>query len=99
MDRTELTVAIAATLVGAVLLGWILAWIAGRLNARGPGDPETQGLIALLQAAEAREADLGARLDEAEAELAAALDRLNRERAQAEKVRADPREDAQRRGA
>ena len=100
MDRTELTVAVAATLVGAVLLGWVLAWIAGRLNARGPGDPsETRNLVELLRASEAREADLGARLFEAEAELAAALDRLDRERARSEKAGAAHREEAQRREA
>lgn len=100
MSRTELTFAVAATLIGAVLLGWLLAWITSRLNDRKPGDlAQASDLAERLHAAEGREADLGARLDEAEAELAAALDRLAQERAHTEEIRAAYREAMQRRGA
>ncbi len=100
MSRTELTFAVAATLIGAVLLGWLLAWITNRLNAREPEDlAKIDDLAQRLEAAEAREADLAARLDEAEAELAAALERLARERAYTEEIRVAYREAMQRRGA
>ena len=35
MDRNELTMAVAGALFGAFLLGWILRWFFGRMNARG----------------------------------------------------------------
>lgn len=97
MDRSDLTLIVAGALATAVLLGWTLAWIAGRLNARG-GDAAAD-LTAQLAAAETArreavsrlgqvEAELGARLAEAETELAATLRQLDAARAQAEDVRA-----------
>lgn len=35
MDRNDLTLAVAGALAGAFLLGWILRWIFGRMNASG----------------------------------------------------------------
>lgn len=101
MDRTELTMAVAGALGAALLLGWILAWIAGRLNAPGPrgADARARDLAARLEAAEAGrrsaetrlsevEADLTMRLAQAEAELASTLAHLEDARVQAEEVRA-----------
>ncbi len=99
MTRSELTLAIAATLVVAVLAGWVLRWLYGRLNARGPADAaETADLAARLHEAEdararaqrrlaAVEADLGGRLAQAEGERDAALARLDAAEAQADAIR------------
>jgi hypothetical protein len=87
MDRTELTVGIAAALMLAVLTGWTLAWIAGRLNVRNGGAAEAARARAESRLAEV-EGDLRQRLAETEAELAVALARLDREQAAADEVRA-----------
>jgi hypothetical protein len=53
MDRSELTLAIAGTLVGAFLLGWILRWFFGRMNAAGPRSvARTADMATQLHAAE-----------------------------------------------
>jgi len=53
MDRNELTLVIAGALVGAFVLGWILRWFFGRLNATGPRSVvQTADLAAQLHAAE-----------------------------------------------
>lgn len=53
MDRNELTLAIAGALVGAFLLGWILRWFFGRMNAAGPRSvARTADMAAQLHAAE-----------------------------------------------
>ena len=53
MDRNELTLAIAGALVGAFLLGWILRWFFGRMNAAGPRSVvRTADMAAQLHAAE-----------------------------------------------
>jgi hypothetical protein len=53
MDRNELTLAVAGALVAAFLLGWILRWFFGRINARGPRNAaRTADLAAQLHAAE-----------------------------------------------
>lgn len=49
MDRSSLTLAVAGALVGAFLLGWILRWIFGRMNASGVMSAE---VAARLHAAE-----------------------------------------------
>lgn len=59
MDRTDLTLAIAAALLAAVALGWLLAALTGRLNGR----PRTES-----RALAARLEDLEARLAEVEAD-------------------------------
>jgi hypothetical protein len=93
LDRAELTLAVAAVLVAAVLLGWALGAIAARLNARAPAEgPRLAAAEDGRRAAEARlaevEADLRQRLAEAEHELRDALAMLDRERAQTEELRA-----------
>ena len=100
MNRNELTLAIAAALVGAFLLGWILRWFFGRLNATGPRSmARTARMAAQLHAAEeaqhraeARltevEADLRQRLADLNAELVTTQDALKRAEEQAEDLRA-----------
>ena len=100
MDRTELTLAIAAALVAAVLFGWILRWIFGRLNSPSGADgvQRTAELATRLHEAEAEaerarsrlaavEADLGQRLAEVQRELAEAQQELERERANTQEIR------------
>ncbi len=67
MPRDELTLAIAGALIGAMALGWIVAGVMGRLNAR-PG-AEARALAARLREAEARlaEAEAGQAAAEASA--------------------------------
>ena len=63
MTADQLTWALAGALFGAVLLGWILRWIFGLLNAGPRIDPaEHHALVARFAAAEAEIADLRARL-------------------------------------
>jgi hypothetical protein len=96
LDRSELTFAIAAALVGAVLVGWILRWLFGRMNAAGPRNAaRTAGLAARLHAAEEAQLRAETRLAEVEGDLAelqseldAALAALARAQGQAEEVRA-----------
>ena len=53
MDRNELTLAIAGALVAAFLLGWILRWFFGRMNAAGPRSVvRTADMATQLHAAE-----------------------------------------------
>ena len=99
MDRNDLTLAIAGGLVAAFLLGWILRWFFGRLNATGPRSlARTARMATQLHAAEeaqhraeARlaevEADLRQRLAEAHAELVTTQDALARAEEQAEEIR------------
>jgi hypothetical protein len=57
--------ALAAALFGAVVLGWILRWIFGHLNAGPKVDLiEHHALVARFAAAEAEIADLRAQLGE-----------------------------------
>lgn len=100
MDRNELTAVVAAGLFGAVLLGWVLRWLFGRIDGSGPsGLGQSADLVTRLQAAEQGrsraeaqltkvEGDLKARLADMEAELASALVSLARSEAQTEEVRA-----------
>ena len=100
MNRIELTLAIAAALMLAVLLGWVLRWLFGRLNAPGPREiTRAKQLAAELAAAqEARSAAerrlaevehaFADQLTQARAELEATLEGLAQARAQAEEIRA-----------
>jgi hypothetical protein len=100
MDRNELTLAIAGALVGAFLLGWILRWFFGRMNASGPrGIARTATMAAQLHAAEEAqqraewrlaesEEENAHRVAELEAELAASRDALARAEAATEDIRA-----------
>jgi hypothetical protein len=99
VDRNSLTLAVAGALVAAFLLGWILRWFFGRLNATGPRSlARTARMAAQLHAAEeaqhqaeARlaevEADLRQRLADVHAELVTAQDALARAEEQAEEIR------------
>ena len=104
MTRGQLTAAIAAVLLAAVLLGWTLRWIFGRIEGVGPrGLAHNADLAERLDAAEeARrraeqrlakvESDFKARLSDLETELASALESLGKAENQAEEVRAAYRE-------
>jgi cytochrome c biogenesis factor len=100
VDRNELTIAIAAALIAAVLLGWCLRWIFSSINnAAGPRSiKQTARMAARLHhaeeaqlAAETRlaqvEADLTQRLDQVQAELDTAYANLGQARNQTEEVR------------
>lgn len=100
MDREQLTLAIAAALVGAVLAGWLLHAVFGRLNAgAGPRSVrQTAEMASRLHAAEEAqlaaemrlrdvEADLKRRLAETEAELSSTLADLERSRVQCDEIR------------
>jgi hypothetical protein len=96
LDRTDLTLVIAAALLAAVAFGWGLRWIYGILNRPAPPPPpdETELMAALRQADEARlAAEQNAyeidqyyrnRLTQTEAELQAAMDTLGALRREAE---------------
>ena len=99
MNRTELTVLVAATFMVAILIGWILRWLYGRIGQAGL---ETSGgsneLASRLHAAEeARDAayqdrdqtvgDMKKRLVQTEAELKAAMDGLGDARREADAIR------------
>jgi hypothetical protein len=100
VDRNELTLAIAAALVGAFLLGWVMRWFFSRLNATGPRSmARTARMAAQLHAAEeaqhraearlaAVESDLRQRLADLQAELATTQDAVRRAEEQAEDLRA-----------
>lgn len=99
MDRSELTIVIAGALCAAVLVGWGLRWIFGRLNADARDPSRTFALAAELHAAEEAlhrcetqlgevESDARARLEQLQAELDTALNELERARAQTDEVRA-----------
>jgi len=100
MDREQLTLAIAAALVGAVLAGWLLHAVFGRLNAgAGPRSVrQTAEMASRLHAAEEAqlaaemrlrdvETDLKRRLAETETELSSTLADLERSRAQCDEIR------------
>ena len=100
MSRTELTLALAAVFLAAVVLGWFLRWGFGKVNRISlTGGNVSNDLAARLHAAEEaqaeaiRERDRTAgeyqnRLRETEAELAAAMDGLGAARREAEALRA-----------
>lgn len=100
MDRNELTLAIAGALVGAFLLGWILRWFFGRMNAAGPRSVvRTADMAAQLHAAEeARgraewrvtevEEETGRRIAELQAEVATARAEVAKAEAATEEIRA-----------
>lgn len=105
MNREELTLAIAAALVGAVLAGWVLHAVFARLNAgAGPRDVRQTAEMAsrLHKAEEAQlaaemrlrdvEGDLRRRLAETEGELSSTLAELERTRVQCDEIREAYRE-------
>ena len=67
MNGQELTIVVAAALFGAVVVGWILRWIFGLLNAGPKVDlVEHHALVARFAAAEAEIGALRARLGESD---------------------------------
>lgn len=98
MDRNELTLVIAGALVGAFLLGWIMRWFFGRLNATGPRNARrARDIAAQLHKAEDARHLSDKRLAEAvksnarqvgelQADLAATRDALARAEAEAERM-------------
>jgi hypothetical protein len=100
MSRDELTLAIAAVLVGAVLAGWVLHAVFRRLNTgAGPRSVrQTAEMASRLHAAEEAqlaaeirlrnvEGDLKRRLAETETDLSATLAELERTRVQCDEIR------------
>jgi sigma54-dependent transcription regulator len=98
MDRNELTMAVAGTLVGAFLLGWIFRWIYGRMNVHGPHGASHGDMASELHAAEEARHRAELRLTEVEAAAARRVAKLDAElaltreafagaQAQAEEVR------------
>lgn len=100
MERTEAIVAVAGLLFVAFLIGFLTHWLVSRLSRVAQADlMEMERLAAALQAAEAgkaaaeaanaeNEARMRARLQQAEAELKAAMDGLRAARHEAETLRA-----------
>jgi hypothetical protein len=99
MNRTEFIIVATVVLFAAFLLGWFAHWLIHRFT-RVAGDMGEVDRLAqslheaeeerdrALAYAEAREADLGNRLGQAEAELRAAMDGLRAARHEAEEMRA-----------
>lgn len=100
MSREELTLTIAAALVGAVLAGWILHAVFRRLNAgAGPRSVrQTAEMASRMHAAEEAqlaaeirlrdvESDLRRRLADTEGDLASTLAELERTRVQCDEIR------------
>lgn len=78
MDRTELTLFVAGTLLAAVILGWGLRWVYGRLVSGAPVSSDS--MAARLHEAElAKEAAIG-RLAETERNYANLLNQAIAER-------------------
>lgn len=105
MDRTELTAALSAALLGAVLIGWILHWLYSRLNDKsGPRSIKQTALLVervhdaeeARLAAEARlqivEKDLNERISQMQAEMDAAHESLEAARDETEQIRTAYRE-------
>ncbi len=99
MNRTELTVLVASTFMVAILIGWILRWLYGRIGQAGLSTSGgSNDLAARLLAAEAdRDAafqdrdetvgDMKKRLVQTEAELKAAMEGLGDARRDADAIR------------
>jgi hypothetical protein len=100
MNRTELIIATTVVLFLAYLLGWFSHWLLHRFTRVAGGDvAELDRLAQSLHDAEEtrdqalayiedREAELGTRLAQAEAELRAAMEGLRVARHEAEEMRA-----------
>jgi prophage endopeptidase len=100
MDRTELIVVTATVLFAAFCIGWGACWAWHRLTrVTGADVSELDRMASALHEAEEardlavahqeqREAELTARLNQSEAELAAAMDGLRAARTEAADLRA-----------
>lgn len=101
MDRMQLTLVAAAALFVAVILGWGLRWIYELLNPPAPPEPKADSEWAeYAKACEAQrdeaydrleevERDLTNRLNQAQAELSAAMDALGDARRAAQDLEAE----------
>jgi len=99
MNRTELTVLVAATFMVAILIGWILRWLYGRIGQAGlsTGSASNELASRLHAAEEARDAafkerdetlgEMKRKLVQTEAELSAAMDGLGTARRDADALR------------
>lgn len=99
MNRSELTMIIAGSLVLALIAGWTLRWVFGLLNRPEPEEPipETELEAQLREALEARDAsdaklasveeDLSRKLVQTQAELSATMDGLRDARRQTNEMR------------
>lgn len=99
MNRTELTVVVAAAFVAAVMIGWMLRWLYSRIGRAGLSTTGASNDLAerLHAAEEARDAafqdrdetiaDMKRRLVQTEAELSAAMEGLGDARRDAEGLR------------
>lgn len=100
MDRNELTFVVAGALVAAFLLGWVLRWFFGRMNAHGPRNAaRTADMADRLHTAEEAQHQAERRLAEVEAaaarriagleaDLTAARGAVTHAEAQTEEIRA-----------
>lgn len=100
MNRTELTLIIAGTILLSVLIGWALHWGFHRIKGTSLGSGGDNEMAARLHAAEeARDAayteanaaveDMRRKLAQTEAELEAAMDGLSNARREAIDLRAE----------
>ena len=99
MDRQQFIMVTAVTLFAAFLMGWFAGWLVHRLTRASRAD--LGELVRMAQqlhdaearrdaavaALESREAELGGRLAETDAELRAALDALTEARTEVEELR------------
>lgn len=105
MNRTELTILVAAAFLIAVLIGWTLRWFFTRLNQASLGGAATgsNDLAARLYAAEeardqaitesdAKVREVQNKLVQTEAELAAAMEGLGDARRDADALRNELRD-------
>ncbi|MEM7614137.1 MAG: hypothetical protein AAF245_03770 [Pseudomonadota bacterium] len=101
MNRTELTIAAAAALFAAILVGWGLRWFYGVMNPPPPPEPlddsewaqyakawEQQRNEAYAKLDEV-ERDMSNRLTQAQAELDAAMEALGDTRRSAQELEAE----------
>lgn len=100
MNRTELTIVIAVTILAAMAVGWLLHWGFTRINRASLDSRDDNDMAARLHDAEtARDAayaeaeaavlDMQKRLTQTEAELEAAMDGLGIARREAIDLRAE----------
>jgi hypothetical protein len=89
MSRGELMAVTAAALFAAVCLGWLAAWVAGRIPRSSGADLSAMDRLAqsLHEAEEARD-EAGARAERAEAERDLALTELEEVRTEADALSA-----------
>lgn len=89
MSREELVAATAAALFAAFCLGWLTAWVAGRVSRASNAEPGTVDHLAqALHEAEEERDEARARAERCETEHAVALEALEEARSEADALRA-----------